>query len=260
MMWWQAVVLGAVQGLTEFLPVSSDGHLVLAAWVTRAAAPGVWFEVMLHLATLGAVLVVFGKRLWTVARGVLSGRPDDLRYAGLLAVATAPAVALALLGGDLLAQTFDSLLAAGIGFLVTGAVLWSGRGRGGTSTEPTWTAALLIGVGQALAILPGVSRSGLTVTVALWAGVAPLAAGEFSFLMAVPAIAGAGLFTALDAGAAPAGVSLPVLALGCVVAFATGVWAIRFLLAVLGRRRFHAFAPYCWAIGAVTLVLALWPD
>ena len=259
MTWWQAVVLGAVQGLTEFLPVSSDGHLVLAAWVTRATAPGVWFEVMLHLATLGAVLAVFGRRLWSLALGVLRRQPDDLRYAALLAVATLPAVAAALFAGDLLKQTFDSLLAAAIGFLVTGTVLWTGRGKGGARTVPTWTAALLVGVGQALAILPGVSRSGLTVTVALWMGVAPLAAGEFSFLMSVPAIAGAGLFTALDAGSVPTGVSLPVLALGCVVAFATGVWAIRFLLAVLGRRRFHAFAPYCWAIGAVTLVLALWP-
>lgn len=258
MTWWQAVVLGLVQGITEFLPVSSDGHLVLAAWLTGAQAPGVWFEVMLHLATLGAVLAVFGKRLWTIALGVLRGRPEDLRYAVLLALATLPAVVLVLVAGDALEQTFDSLLAAGIGFLITGTVLWTSRHRGGTATVPTWPVALLIGVGQALAILPGVSRSGLTVAVALWAGMGPLAAGEFSFLMAVPAIAGAGLFELLDAGGAPAGLGLGILALGLVVAFAAGVWAIRFLLVVLDRNRFYAFAPYCWAVGAVTLALALW--
>jgi undecaprenyl-diphosphatase len=255
--WWQAFVLGLVQGVTEFLPVSSDGHLVLAGRLTRAAAPGVWFEVILHLATLAAVLVVFGRRLGALAVGVLRFRPDDLRYVALLAVATFPAVIVALTLEDLLARTFDSLTAAGIGFLVTGAVLWSGRGRGGERTVPSWGMALLIGVAQAIAILPGVSRSGLTITTALWLGMDPVAAGAFSFLMSVPAILGAGVFEMRDAAA---GASQPwvALAVGCAVALVSGIWAIRFLVGLLDRRRFHAFAPYCWVVGVLTLLLAWW--
>jgi undecaprenyl-diphosphatase len=254
--WWQAAELGLVQGLTEFLPVSSDGHLVLAGRLTGAVAPGVWFEVMLHLATLAAVLIVFGKRLGELALGVLRGRADDIRYVALLTVATVPAVIAALTIGDLLARTFDSLTAAGIGFLVTGAVLWSSRGRGGERAVPLWGTALLIGVAQAIAILPGVSRSGLTITTALWLGMGPVPAGTFSFLMSVPAILGAGVFELTELEAARPSVPVVPLAVGCAVALVAGIWAIRFLVQLLSRRRFHAFAPYCWAVGILTLLLA----
>lgn len=258
MNWWQAAVLGLVQGLTEFLPVSSDGHLVLAGRLTGAVAPGVSFEVLLHLATLAAVMVVYGRQLGALTVGVLRWRREDVRYVALLAVATVPAVIVALAFCDVLERTFDSVAVAGVGFLVTGAVLWSSRGRGGEVAIPTWRAALLIGVAQAAAILPGVSRSGLTITTALWLGMSPVPAGAFSFLMSVPAILGAGVFEMREVGAAGLGVGAVPIAVGCAVALVSGIWAIRFLVGLLGRRRFHAFAPYCWVVGVLTLLLAWW--
>jgi undecaprenyl-diphosphatase len=147
------MVLGLVQGLTEFLPVSSDGHLVLAGRLTGAVAPGVAYEVLLHLATLAAVMVVYGRQLGAMAVGVLRWRHEDVRYVALLAVATVPAVIVALAFGDLLERTFDSVAIAGVGFVVTGVVLWSRFAAG--SAVPSWGTALLIGVAQAAAILPG---------------------------------------------------------------------------------------------------------
>ena len=255
MTWWQAAVLGLVQGLTEFLPVSSDGHLVLAGRLTGAVAPGVSYEVMLHLATLSAVMVLYGRQLGAMTVGVLRWRREDVRYAALLAVATVPAVIAALAFGNPLERTFDSVMVAGVGFLFTGAVLWSSRRRGGDLAIPSWGAALLIGVAQAVAILPGVSRSGLTIATALWLGMSPVPAGAFSFLMSVPAILGAAIFELHGARAVGLGVGAMPVAVGCAVALVSGIWAIRFLVRLLGQRRFHAFAPYCWAVGVLTLLL-----
>jgi undecaprenyl-diphosphatase len=122
---------------------------------------------------------------------------------------------------------------------------------------PTWRAALLIGVAQAVAILPGVSRSGLTITTALWLGMSPVPAGAFSFLMSVPAILGAGVFEMREVGAAGLGVGAVPIAVGCAVALVSGIWAIRFLVGLLGRRRFYAFALLLGRRGA-DLLLAWW--
>jgi undecaprenyl-diphosphatase len=256
--WWQAVVLGVVQGLTEFLPVSSSGHLVLAERLLGVTTPGVFVEVALHVATLGSVLVVFGSRVLELGTGLVSGRPGQRTYVWLLALATVPAAVLGVLFNDLVERAFDSLALVGVAFLVTGTLLWTTRGRSGTGEAPSTGGAVGIGLLQALAILPGVSRSGATVTGALWSGLSPQRAAEFSFLMAIPTIAGAAALEAPDALAAADAVGVAPLVVACVAALASGVWAIRFLLALLRRGRFHAFAPYCWAVGALTLAAALW--
>jgi undecaprenyl-diphosphatase len=128
---WQGILLGLVQGVTEFLPVSSDGHLVLAGALAGVSTPGVFVEVALHVATLGAVLVVYGGRFARLALGVLRGNRDDIRYVALLVLATLPAVLVGLFLKHAVEQTFDSLWWAGGGFLVTGTVLWTTRRRGG---------------------------------------------------------------------------------------------------------------------------------
>jgi undecaprenyl-diphosphatase len=255
---WQGVLLGVVQGITEFLPISSDGHLVLTGTLLGVTTPGVFVEVALHVATLGAVLVIYGGRLLVVLRGALRGRPDELRLLGLLALGTLPAAAVGVLAKPLVERTFDSLWFAGAGFIVTGAILWSARAAGGERGTPGAVAALAIGAAQALAILPGVSRSGSTVSVALWARVRPTAAAEFSFLLAIPAIAGAAVLETGEAVASAGAVGVVPLIVSCAVAFVSGVWAIRVLIRLLERGRFHLFAPYCWTVGAVTLVLAAW--
>jgi undecaprenyl-diphosphatase len=142
---------------------------------------------------------------------------------------------------------------------VTGAALWySGQATRGTAEHPTPRQAVLIGLAQALAILPGVSRSGMTVAAGLRAGLSAVHAAEFSFLMAIPLIAGAGLVEVLHVSADVAAVGAGPLLVASVVAFASGVWAIRLLVALLEQGQFHRFAPYCFAIGAFTLGVAVW--
>lgn len=258
---WQGILLGLVQGLTEFLPVSSDGHLALIGHVTGVHTPGVFVEVALHVATLGSILVVYGRRFWELTLGVLRRQPDALRYAGLLIIGMIPAGLVGVFLEHFIERAFDTLWAAGVGFLVTGALLWSTRLRGPapqSGERPTPGGALIIGLAQAFAPLPGVSRSGTTIASGLWVGLGPVAAADFSFLMAIPLIAGAGVFEARHAAVDIAQVGAIPLLVGCIVAFVSGIFAIRFLVAMLRRGRFFAFAPYCVAIGLFTLAYALW--
>ena len=255
---WQGILLGLVQGLTEFLPVSSSGHLVLVKSLTGVHTPGVFVEVSLHAATLVSVLVVYGRRLTAVVAGVLRGKAEDVRYAALLVVATLPAGLIGVLFHDTVERAFGSLLFVGCAFIVTGGILWSTRGLVGDRTAPGFGGAFAIGCAQAFAILPGISRSGCTVSAALWARLAPDRAAEFSFLMAVPVIAGATLLEGRHAAVDIAAVGAFPLAVSFIIALVTGIWAIRFLVALLRRGRFYAFAPYCFAVGTFTLVYALW--
>jgi undecaprenyl-diphosphatase len=264
---WQGILLGLVQGLTEFLPVSSDGHLAVIGHVAGVHTPGVFVEVALHVATLGSILVVYGRRFWQLAIDVLRRQPDALRYAGLLIIGMFPAGLVGIFLQHFIERAFDTLWAAGVGFLVTGAFLWSTRYRAPPPSPPPATeglarptplGALIIGLAQAFAPLPGVSRSGTTIASGLWVGLGPVAAADFSFLMAIPLIAGAGLVEARHAAVDIAQVGAVPLLVGCIVAFVSGVFAIRFLVAMLRRGRFYTFAPYCFAIGLFTLAYVLW--
>ena len=255
---WQGLVLGLVQGLTEFLPVSSSGHLVLVEALTGVHFTDVTVEVSLHVATLASVLVLYGRRLWQIVRGVASADRSSLRYAGLLVVASIPAGLIGVLLHHQIEAAFHSMMWLGIQFLITGAILWSTRGPTGDRAEPSTGAATVIGLAQAFAILPAISRSGATVAAALRAGLTPHAAAEFSFLMSIPVIAGAGLLEARDAVLNLSQIGVVPWAVSFVAAFAAGIWSIRWLVALLQRGRFYAFAPYCWAVGVFTLVYVLW--
>jgi undecaprenyl-diphosphatase len=169
-------------------------------------------------------------------------------------LAMIPAGIAGLFFEDLVAKAFDSLWAAGIGFLITGAALWYTRGNtAGTGDRPSVAAALGIGVAQAFAILPGVSRSGLTLAAALALGVAPIAAAEFSFLMSVAAISGAAIWALPELLAAPAG-HAGALSLGAATALVSGVGAIWFCIRLLSQGSLHWFAYYTWAAGLATLL------
>lgn len=256
---WQGLVLGLVQGLTEFLPVSSSGHLVLVEALTGVHFTDVTVEVSLHVATLASVLVLYGRRLWAIVRGVLTGDGASLRYAVLLVIATIPAGLIGVLLHRQIEDAFHSLIWLGVQFLITGAILWSTRrSAGGSETVPSTGAATAIGFAQAFAILPAISRSGATIAAALRAGLTPAAAGEFSFLMSIPVIAGAGLLEGRDAVLTMAHVGVVPWVVSFVAAFAAGIWSIRWLVTLLQRGRFYAFAPYCWAVGVFTLGYALW--
>lgn len=253
--WWQGLVLGLVQGVTEFLPISSSGHLVLAERLVGFRPAGVFLEVMVHLATLLSVAIAYRQRIAELVSGLFRGQRGALRDAALLALASAPAALVGLLFRHQIEAVFHRPVLLGVGFLITAALLWSTRWVGARVAPAPMTAgrALLIGAGQALAILPAVSRSGTTIAVALWTGVKPAVAAEFSFLMSIVVIAGTGVLQLSDI---PPGVDL--LAPGLLWAFAAallaGVVAIRLLVALLRHGRFHLFAPYCAALGLFCLV------
>jgi undecaprenyl-diphosphatase len=255
--WWQGIALGLVQGLTEFLPISSSGHLVLAEALIGVRLPGLFVEIMLHVATLFAVFLVYWRRIANLLQGALKGDRATWRYLALLAVATIPAGLIGLLFKDYFEATFHGLVSLGVEFLVTGLILWSTRwlGRKETgSSEPSVPGAVVIGCGQAFAILPAVSRSGCTVAAALWAGMDPVKAGEFSFLLAIPVIAGAAVLEVPKLSANATIVGTGPLILSFLASMISGVVAIRWLLVLLRRGTFYRFAPYCWAVGIATII------
>ena len=259
---FEAFVLGVVQGLTEFLPVSSSGHLVLGQALFGVELPGVVFEVTVHVATLCAVCWVYRGRVAALVRGACTGDRASMRDVGLLAVATLPAAAVGVGLRDALEPTFERPVLAATMLLVTGTVVWSIRhlSRRATGARPKAGGALAIGLAQAAAILPGISRSGSTVAAAAAAGVEPRRAAEFSFLLSIPAIGGAAVLQAPDLGEAGLAVGVLPLAVAFAASALSGVFAIRIFLRMLERRVFHRFAWYCWFIGGGYLAAAaIWP-
>ncbi len=253
--WWQGLILGLVQGLTEFLPVSSSGHLVLAEHIVGYTPPGVFFEVAVHVATLLSVVVAYWRRIIELLKGLLSGQSEAWRYAGLLLIASIPAAVAGIALKDHFEASFHSMSALGWQFLFTAAVLWSTKYAlpRATGTQVTLVQAMVIGIGQAIAIVPAISRSGTTIGAALWSGLQAEAAAEFSFLMSIIVIAGSGLLEARHIPPGEQGLSIGLL-WAFVAAAVSGLIAIRFLVGLLKHKKFHLFAPYCAVLGVICLV------
>lgn len=258
---WEAALLGLVQGLTEFLPVSSSAHLVLAEELLGVVVSGIVFEVVVHLATLCAVLWVYRSRVTELASGVLRGERAAWSYVGLLVLASIPAGLAGTLGHEFFEGMFDRPVWAAAFLVVTGFLVWSIRWTAPRAARerPDPRDAVWIGIAQALAILPGISRSGATLATGVWKGVDAVRMAEFSFLLSVPAILGAGLLQLGDIRATEPATAIPI-AVGFVAALLTGVVAIRLFVRMLERRAFHWFAAYCWVVGAgYLLAAAAWP-
>jgi undecaprenyl-diphosphatase len=257
----QMIVLAVVQGLTEFLPVSSSGHLVLTQKFLGALEGDVFFDVVLHVGTLGSVLVVYRKDILRLLR---LDRPA-LMYLGGLAVGTLPAVLVGLLAKDAVEGLFHSPLFAAAGLLLTAAILFSTRftkDSGKTLGEPwepravSLVQALVIGVAQAFAILPGISRSGSTITASLWTGLARAEAARFSFLLSIPAIGGA-LILQLIGGDVGGRSDIGLLVLAALAAFGVGLLAIRWTALAVVQAHFWKFSFYCVAAGLVALAILI---
>lgn len=257
--WWQGLLLGLVQGLTEFLPISSSGHLVLAERLVGYQPQGVFFEVVVHVATLLSVLVAYRVKLVALTRGLLRGERDAWRYCLLLVLASIPAALAGILLRDYFERTFHSMPALGWQFLITAAILWSTRYAipRATATRVTALHAILIGLAQALAIVPAISRSGATVAAGLWSGLSADAAAEFSFIMSIIVIAGSGVLEARHLPPGDAAFTLPLLT-AFVAAAVSGLLAIRWLVSLLRHKKFHLFAPYCAVLGVLCLVWYGW--
>ena len=270
---FQAAVLGIVQGLTEFVPISSSAHLVIVPFLLRWPVPDLAFDAAVHIGTALAVVAYFARDLANVIGGAVrvatrrdrEGDRGRARLIGLLAVGTIPAAVAGLLAEGLFEDLFTTsadvirigALIVGLFLLVTAGLLLAGEGvlarrcgRGRLLPEVTWRDAVIVGLFQAAAIAPGISRSGATIAAGLFVGLAREPAARFSFLLSLPAIAGAAIVSLPDV---PPGADLGPLVLGGAVAAVAGFAAIAFLLRYLRTRTMRPFAVYCVVASAVTI-------
>ena len=261
----EAFILGLVQGATEFLPISSSGHLVLVPAVLNWDAPSLVFDTTVHLATLVAVIAVLWRDIRDLIiawwRGLVYRQPlktTESRIAWWLILASVPAI----LVGFLLEETFKSLFldprAVGAFLLITALLLIMaeliGR-RIRNLSNITWVDSILIGIGQAAAIAPGISRSGATMSVGMFCGLTREAAARFSFILSIPIIAGAGLTQLFDLvryGSFSA--EAPSLLIGFTAAAICGYISVRWLLAYLKKRPLYPFAIYCIIAGVLAII------
>lgn len=258
----QALFLGLVQGLTEFFPVSSSGHLVFFQSLLGIEEPPIFFDVLLHLGTLLAVVIFFRGSLRMMLQSVLSrlrGRGEAGQGERLLLwiiVSTIPTGLMGLFLKDWFESFFGTPRIVGVMLLVTGSILWLTRFAGAKERglrKMTWIDALLIGVAQGIAILPGISRSGATISAGLFCGLDRGLSGEFSFLLSIPAILCALL---LESRKMVSPSESLICLLGTAVAFCAGFLSLKALMPVIRRGKLYRFAYYCWAIGLLMMWVA----
>ncbi|MEN8235230.1 MAG: undecaprenyl-diphosphate phosphatase [Actinomycetota bacterium] len=248
-----AILWGAVQGLTEFLPISSSGHLVLVPALLGREVPDLATTAMLHLGTLVAVLIFYRQDLVRMARFDRPGR----RMITIIMIGTIPAVILGLTLEDRLDRLTERPVAVAGMLIVTGVVLLSTTllRRGDRTTEDlSPTDAGTIGLAQSFALIPGVSRSGMSISAGLARGMDRVEAARFAFLLGIPAIAGAGLLSVARALSDGSGVTAETI-VGMVVAAITGYWAIAFLIKVLARVGLAPFGIYCVVAGVTGVII-----
>ena len=252
----KAVVLGLIQGLTEFLPISSSGHLLVAQELLNFEVEhGLLFAVAVHFATLLSITVVF----WRELLALVVGWRENWRYILALSVSAVPAGIVGIVLKDYIEEVFaGNVLVAGIGFLVSAVFLFIAHFTRKGNREINLQGAILMGIAQAIAILPGVSRSGSTISTGLMAKIHPEHVVKFAFLMSIIPIGGATLLETLDAIKNPVNQhELTLVAIGFITAFLSGIIACRLMINFVIRNKLLPFALYCLAIGTLTIVMAL---
>lgn len=256
---WQAALLGIIQGLTEFLPVSSSGHLVIFQQLFGISESALTFDVVIHLATLVAIFIFFGRSLFKVTR----------REWFLVALGTIPAVIVGVVFKDQIKALFANDKLVGLELILSGFINFYTDRRlkqPQTPTETanalpmghqvTWQKSVMIGIAQAIAIVPGISRSGSTVAAGVGLGISREAAFRFSFLLAIPALLGAGVLEFIDVvQTGSLGVSVPILAVGSLTALVSGVLSLGLFKYVINKAKLAWFGWYCVALGVVVLFI-----
>ena len=252
-----AIVLGIVQGLTEFLPVSSSGHIELAKALLGDDAVGeesLLMTVVLHFATALATLYVFRADVLAILRGVFAGRREDLRFAGYILVSMVPAALVGLTFETELDALFAQRIAlVGCMLIVTGLLLFLADRARATARPVGLVSALVIGLAQAVAILPGISRSGATISTSVLLGIDRERAARFSFLMVVPLIFGKVSKDLLDGELGGTTFDASYFGAGFVAAFLTGVFACRLMIRLVRASKLRYFSYYCFAVAALAL-------
>ncbi len=263
--------LGIIQGLTEFLPVSSSGHLVLLQHLFGLKEQTLFFDISVHVGTLAAVVFFFRKEvgsivaaLWRGLTLLIKGRITvaqlyldmDVKMAVLIVVGCVPTAIIGLMFKQWAEHIFSSLFLVGIMLILTGSFLWSTRWikkTGGGIQRFAIKNAVLIGIVQGLAILPGISRSGSTITAALFLGINRETAARYSFLLSIPAIVGAEILSLMDLTPETA-ISFKTTLVGTVTACVVGYASLKMLVYIVGKGRLYIFSPYCWLVGFIILI------
>ncbi len=254
------IILGIIQGLTEWLPISSTGHLRLAQQFLGLDTP-ILLDVILHVGTLTVVLLFFKNDVKTILTALahLDFKTEHGQFIPLIFVGTIPTVLIGLIFGDFIEDRFKTALPIATAFILCGTMLYISRtGKEETNTV-SYTAALLIGTAQGIAIIPGISRSGTTIAIALLLGLRREEAFKFSFLLSIPAIIGAlglTLYTQTEE-LATAGFGFIEISIGVVIAVFVGYFALKLLWTILAKRKFHTFAFYCWLLGLALIALSM---
>jgi undecaprenyl-diphosphatase len=272
----QAIILGVIQGLTEFLPVSSSGHLVLFQKIFGLKQAELVFDVGVHLGTLVAVIAVFRREIKNIIAALiqlssLAGPKEailqkiesdpQLKMALMIVIGSIPTAILGFLFAGIADQLFASGMITGLMLMVTGLLLWLTRRTGASvdqarSDRLTPKNALIIGIVQGLAIIPGISRSGSTISIGLLLGIDRELAARYSFLLSIPAIIGAGLLSLKD-NISQTDLAIRATLLGSFAAAIVGYAALKSLLQLVKKGRLHVFAPYCWLVGTLAIVFSL---
>jgi len=258
----EALILGLVQGLTEFLPVSSSGHLVLAEHLLDVSCDDITFEVAIHFATLFAVVVYFFQSLMRVFLSpfrIIRGKPSEDAKRGFrmflaVCVGTVPAVAVGLVFKDQIESVFSSALLVSVLLLVTSAILLSTRFTIARGVPIGAGNGLLIGCAQALAILPGISRSGSTISAALFCGIGREESFNFSFILSLPAIVGASILAAIDMFEAGVPDGKMAYIVGMAAAFASGYFSLVVLKKLVVGGKFYLFGVYTLIVGLIGII------
>ena len=270
MTWFQALLLGLVQGLTEFLPVSSSGHLAIGREILGVEASGdLVFEVVVHAATVLATIVVFRKEIWKLLCGLFKFRyNDETDYILKIGLSMIPVLFVGLFLKDKVEALFSSLLVVGLALLVTALLLYlsdrlSPARRQALSEAPgarngiSWLQALIIGIGQAFAVIPGLSRSGTTISTGLLCGVKRESVAQFSFLMVLIPILGEAFLDLVGGDMAASTIGALPLAIGFLAAFVSGLFACKVMIALVKKAKLKWFALYCAIVGLLVILFTI---
>ena len=270
MNWIQALILGLVQGLTEFLPVSSSGHLAIGREILGVEASGdLVFEVVVHTATVLATIFVFRKEIWKLLCGLFRFRyNDETDYILKIGVSMIPVFIVGVFFKDFVEEMFSSLTVVGVALLVTALFLFFSdmvsRGKSLAAQEPdkyrngiSYCQAFVVGLGQALAVIPGLSRSGTTISTGLLSGVKREAVAQFSFLMVLVPILGEAFLDIVGGDMASSSIGAGALLAGFAAAFISGLFACKVMIALVKRAKLKWFALYCAVVGLIVLIFTL---
>ena len=248
----EIIVLGIIQGITEFLPISSSGHLVIAQIILGIKSPGNTLEVLFHFGTLMSVVFVFFEDIKQIF-STMNEKNNQL-FIFYIIIATLPAIFAGLLLKDYFLKIFDNVHLVGIALCLTGILLILSKRFKNNQKAISFSSSILVGVMQAIAIIPGISRSGSTISICMYLGIPPKEAARFSFLLSIPVILGASILGFLEIESINTLNNLTLI-VAIITSFITGVLALKFLLRILEAGSFHFFGFYCLIAGVSTIFI-----